>query len=103
MSQVQWSCECAGSQLAGLSVGVCVPECVYESCLPWIRRLVGHVAYVSLTPWVTEKPPYSTVSCPLHPLFHKHARMQVHKAEEREGWEVAEGGREGGEEGGARR
>lgn len=45
-------------------------------------------------------PPSAALSTPFST---KHARMQVHTAEEREGWEVAEGGREGAEGGGVGR
>lgn len=51
----------------------CLCVCVCHSCLPWIRRLVGHVAYVSLTLWVTEKPPLPHHHPPSPPLFLKHA------------------------------
>lgn len=64
-----------------------VPQCESRSCLPCIKSLVGHVAYVSLTLWVTEPPP--PLSDTLHPFS---SNMQVCTAErEREG-----GGGDGG-------
>lgn len=84
MSQVQWSCECAGSPLAGLSVGLCVYEWSSWSCGLCIIDSVAH----GKAPL-----PHHHPSSP--PLFHKHASAH--------GWgkrseEVAKGGRKGGGE-----
>lgn len=54
-----------------VSSQLCLSACLWacESWPPRIRGLVGHVAYVSLTLWVTEKPSCLTITHHLHPLF----------------------------------
>lgn len=60
-----------------------------EPCSFWIRRLVGHVAYVSTTLWVTDKPSCLTIPTPFA------TNVEAHEAEET-GKEVAQGGRRWG-------
>lgn len=75
---------------------VCPSACVCVS-------LVGHVAYVSLTLWVTEKPSSPSLHHPPSPpLFHKHASAHARKEgregvrkEQREGQGGGGGGGEG--------
>lgn len=74
MRQVQWSCECAGSPLTGLSAGMCALR----------------VAYVSLTLWVTEKLPRPSY---LHP-FSTNTRRGGRRRRRR--WGLAAGEGKGG-------